>query len=160
MKLSLTLRRMLAVPLTAAALLGAAVSPASASAPLHTAWARMIECRHSTYGQDVAAYLPRMTSISGGLENVYWRPVLYRYKPATKTWGFYGLSFPTYYAAADSGGIVYNQWVTSGGMQVTFARFSGLPAGYYAVRNTFTWQDGSHAASWSEAVSGGYWCAL
>jgi hypothetical protein len=137
--------------------------PAQA-ATLGQAWAGSFNCLIGSWGRQVNVYPPQMTSISGGLEAVYWSPDLYRWNGSN--WVLYDGSKPWFYAFANSNGTVYQSllystWFTKGSnAAIISVNFGPLHPGYYRVFNYYSWSNGASASSWSNTSGGGSYCGF
>ena len=123
-------------------------------------------CGNWGAGRQVNASPPTLTSVSGGLEKVYWSPDLDRWNDATQTWYLYDGSRPWYWAIANSTGPVYQSylygtWFWPNGAQVNTATYNYLPAGSYAVVDHYQWSTGATRDIWSSFKgTGGGSCTL
>ena len=114
-------------------------------------------CGDGSGARTILAYPARkMTTLAQSsdaraLEYVYWRPELFVY--TASGWQLYAKAFPNdtwngnkpwLFAVANT--FIYTDtWRNYySGYYTSFIRFSDLPAGSYAVRETFMWQDGTN----------------
>lgn len=140
--------------------IGLGAGPASAL-QLGTAWANPFSCTYSSYGRMVTAMPPQMSSISGAMETVYWRPDLYRWNGSS--WQLYSYG-SWYHANADINGTHYQSllsgtWFNSNNFpKVSGHQWTSLPTGYYEVLNRYQWQNGATASGWSPYSGGGNYC--
>lgn len=152
----------LTVPALSCTLLVVSSAQPAHAATLGSAWAGTFSCPVTSWGRQVNVYPPQMTSISGGLEYVYWSPDLYRWNGST--WALYDNSQPWYYAFANGNGTVYQQllystWFkTSSNAAIVSVNFGPLYPGSYAVFNTYRWSNGASAGTWSNFSGGGSYC--
>jgi hypothetical protein len=134
-----------------------------AQAALFTYQPQGFACRA---GGQLQAFPPKMTSVSGGLETVWWSPDLYRWNGTT--WAPYDTSKPWYWAVANGNGVVNQQytlggtWFQPNNFSLISATFNNLPAGYYRVLDYYAWSNGARASAWSPFLGsgGGYHCAF
>jgi hypothetical protein len=123
-------------------------------------------CGNWGAGRQVNAYPPQMTSVSGGLEKVYWSPDLYRWNGAA--WVLYDSSKPWYWAVANGNGVVNQQYLQGGtwfqpnNFAIIYATYNYLPAGSYAVVDHYQWSNGATRDVWSyfRGTGGGYSCTF
>ena len=154
----------LAVPALSCSLLVVSSTQPAHAAALGSAWAGNFSCPVTSWGRQVNVNPPQMTSTSGGLEKVYWRPYLYRWNGSS--WALWDTSLPWYYAFATGNGTVYQQllystWFKTGsGAAIVTANFGPLYPGYYRVFNNYQWSNGASAGSWSSVSGGGSYCGL
>ena len=96
-------------------------------------------------GRTIRAIPPYpMTNMSGTstLEYVYWSADLYRWNGAS--WQLYDGSTPWLRGAANAYDVIPvngYKWY-SGNQPFWYLQFSGLLSGYYAVKESFAWQNG------------------
>ena len=149
--------RLLSVPrllvVTAVTMVLAFVGQVSAEAALATAYSNGFTCQNTSFaGRRVAANPPQMTSLSGRLETVQWSPDLYRWNGSA--WYLYDGSRPWYYAVSNATGTMYNgllygTWFSPQNRVLLQAVYDNLPAGHYAVKDYFRWQNGAVRSVWS-----------
>jgi hypothetical protein len=118
-------------------------------------------CSSSGYQKPfVRVNWPRLTSVSGGPESVFFMADLYRYNASTRTWYLYARqpgtstwsytnSWSWYNGTANSIGLMpmggwYSSWYwqLNNNPQFSQGPVFFVPAGYYAVKKYFRWQDG------------------
>jgi len=143
----------------------AASTEASAALALHTAYWNPFQCAvDNINGRNVTAKAPNMTSVTGALENVWWRPDLYRWNGYNFV--LYNSSKPWATAAANGSGTVYSavagsSWLIPPGAPITGMSWLHLPSGYYRVLDHYYWQrDGSQTSAWPTYSGGSYYCTI
>ena len=140
-----------------------AALPALADAATYTSSGFM--CTISSYtGRTVEAVPPYpMTNWSGTstLEYVYWSADLYRWNGTA--WQLYDGSTPWLQGVANNYDVIplngYKWYV--GNQPYRVLQFSGLPSGYYAVKEILRWQNGYQLSNWQlvQGTSSSY-CGL
>jgi hypothetical protein len=110
-------------------------------------------CLTSPYlGRTVRAIPPYpMTNWSGTgtLEYVYWSADLYKWNGSS--WQLFDGTTPWLLGTANQYDVIpvngYKWYV--GNQAYWYLQFSGLPSGYYAVKESFAWQNGYQLSQWS-----------
>lgn len=113
-------------------------------------------------GRTVIAYPPKAMSTSvyssnpQYLENIYWRADLVIY--TSSGWQLYATNKPWLQAVANSFKIIDGWYAYGYGWNVRWLSFTNLPRGWYAVRETYQWQDGRSVPeyaqfSWNNSTS-------
>ena len=159
---------MLAVVVAGALCVIALAAPALAALPLKTAWSNPFSCAStSSLGRQLIANPPRMTSVAGGWEKVYWSPDLYRWNVSTQTWQLYDGTKPWYRAVVYGDGTIHYDtaagasWFNNETNQgIKYVPFNNLPSGSYKVLNYYQWADGTKARGWSNYNLGGSYCTF
>jgi len=161
-------RRFVAVIVAATSLLSLALvgnANAQSGLALHTAYYDHFNCTANVQynGNEVWAVPPQMTSVTGALENVYWKPELYVWRNGA--WTLANVTMPIAQAAADSGGTIYSlasgtRWMIYPSIPRTAIMWNHLAPGYYRVHDNYYWQDGSSATAWVRyaSVTGPSYC--
>jgi hypothetical protein len=159
--------RRVVVALTAVLTAGSVAmsTEASAALALGTAYWKPFQCSvDAANGRAVTAKAPTMTSVTGGLENVWWRADLYRWNG----YNFvpYNTSKPWATAAANGSGTVYSavagsSWLIPPGTPLAGMSWLQLPSGYYRVLDHYYWErTGGQASAWPGYSGGTYYCTI
>jgi len=124
---------------------GGAEAHSAPGIPTHEAG--RVGCGTGTFG----TMPPRIASVSGTAEVVFWQPILFQ----ATTQGWVAVQYHNWaWASADRTGTTYishlfGNWFDFSLTAIEFRSFSGLTPGWYAVKNFYVWQNGTRHEEFS-----------